>query len=147
MVDVDELKARYLNLEFARSAFVIDAGSSAVLARLSGEVRPEYTDVSHPAFEVFPAYLASMSAGRHLPIDFPSLGGVPVDGGKAVTSIAPVPAGVPLNGRTHLHDIYAKSGRSGRMIFLVSRMEIFDRADTLLALSDSRMVIRERGEA
>ncbi len=149
MVDVDELKSKYLNLEFARRDFVVGAENSATLARLAGETRAEYTDPGHPEFEVFPAYLASLSAGRHLPIDFPSLGGLPVDGGKAVTSLFPVPAGVALNGRTHLHDIYAKSGRSGRMVFLVSRMEIFNQANTLLALSDSRMVIREheRGSA
>lgn len=147
MVDVDELKAKYLHLEFARSNFVVSGDNSATLARLAGETRLQYTEPGHPDFEIFPAYLASLSAGRHLPIDFPSLGGIPVDGGKAVTSILPVPAGVPLKGRTHLHDIYAKSGRSGRMVFLVSRMEISDLADTLLALADSRMVIRERGTA
>jgi len=147
MVDVDELRSRYLNLEFARSNFVVPAGNAATLARLAGETRAQYIDPDHPDFEVFPAYLASLSAGRHLPIDFPSLGGIPVDGGKAVACILPVPAGVALNGRTHLHDIYAKSGRSGRMVFLVSRMEIFDQENTLLALSDSRMVIRERGTA
>jgi hypothetical protein len=146
MVDIEELKTRYLNLEFARSDFVVDAEKTAVVARISGETRPEYTDTSHPEFEVFPAYIASLSSGRHLPIDFPSLGGIPVDGGKAVTSLRPVPAGVPINGRTHLHDIYDKSGRSGRMIFLVSRMEIYDGSENLLALADSRMVIRERSE-
>ena len=67
-----------------------------------------------------------------------------MDGGKAVTCLAPVKPGVPLTGRTHLHDIYAKQGRSGRMVFLVARMEIFDQAGTHLATSDSRMVIREK---
>lgn len=147
MVDIEELKRNYLNLEFARRDFIVEAEKSAIVARISGETRPEYTDPSHPAFEVFPAYIASLSSGRHLPIDFPSLGGIPVDGGKAVTSIRPVPADVSLNGRTHLHDIYDKSGRSGRMIFLVSRMEIYDGSETLLALADSRMVIRERSDA
>ena len=70
-----------------------------------------------------------------------------MDGGKAVTCLAAVKPGVPLNGRTHLHDIYAKSGRSGRMIFLVSRMEIRDAEGKHLATSDSHMVIRERQDA
>ena len=147
MVDIEELKSKYLNLEFARRDFVVDAEKSAIVARVSGETRPEYIDTAHPEFEVFPAYIASLSSGRHLPINFPSLGGIPVDGGKAVTSIKPVPAGVSLDGRTHLHDIYDKSGRSGRMIFLVSRMEIYDAAENLLALADSRMVIRERSDS
>ena len=67
-----------------------------------------------------------------------------MDGGKAVTCLKPVRVGEPLTGRTHLHDIYDKSGRSGRMIFLVSRMEIFDSKGEQVAISDSRMVIREK---
>ena len=95
-------------------------------------------------FQAPPAFIASLAAGRHLPIDFPKLGGIPMDGGKAVTCIKPVRAGQPLSGKTHLHDIYDKSGRSGRMIFLVSRMELFDASGEHVATSDSRMVIRER---
>ena len=40
-----------------------------------------------------------------------------------------------------------KTGRSGRMLFLVSRMEIFDPHGELLATADSRQVIRERPES
>ena len=47
---------------------------------------------------------------------------------RTPTGQGAVRAGEPLSGRTHLHDIYDKSGRSGRMIFLVSRMELFDKA-------------------
>lgn len=67
-----------------------------------------------------------------------------MDGGKAVECFAPVRAGIPLTGRTHLHDIYDKKGRSGRMIFIVVRLELFDDSDVHLATTDSRMVIREK---
>jgi hypothetical protein len=49
-----------------------------------------------------------------------------------------------LTGRSHLHDIYTKSGRSGRMVFFVIRMEISDPAGTRLASADTSVVIRER---
>ena len=142
--DIEDLKTRFLNLEFDRKDFVLDPEKVAVVAERSGEVLPQYLDTAHPDFQAPPAFVASLAAGRHLPIDFPSLGGIPMDGGKAVTCLRPVRTGVPLTGRTHLHDIYDKSGRSGRMIFLVSRMEIYDEAGEHLATSDSRMVIRER---
>jgi acyl dehydratase len=145
-VDIDELKSRFLNLEFDRKDFVLDADKVACVAQMSGETLPQFCDTEHPDFQAPPAYIASLAAGRHLPIDFPKLGGIPMDGGKAVTCIKPVRAGEPLSGRTHLHDIYDKSGRSGRMIFLVSRMELFDKAGEHVATSDSRMVIRERPE-
>ncbi len=144
--DIDELKEKYLNLEFDRKDFVLDPERVATVARMSGETLPQFTDPAHPDFQAPPAFIASLSAGRHLPIDFPKLGGIPMDGGKAVTCIAPVRPGKALTGRTHLHDIYDKSGRSGRMIFMVSRMEIFDDSGEHVATSDSRMVVRERSE-
>jgi hypothetical protein len=147
MLDIDDLKARFLNLEFDRKEFVIDPDKALTVARMSGETQPQFTDRKHPDFQATPAMLASLASGRMLPINFPALGGIPMDGGKAVTCIEPIKPGTPLNGRTHLHDIYAKSGRSGRMIFLVSRMEIHDAAGRHLATSDSHMVIRERPDA
>jgi hypothetical protein len=54
---------------------------------------------------------------------------------------------VKLTARTHLHDLYAKTGRSGRMTFMVTRMEIYDPAGTQLATADTRIVIREKPEA
>jgi hypothetical protein len=147
MVDVEALKAQFLDLEFDTRDFVLDAAKLATVARVSDEVRPEYLDPGRADFQATPAFIASLGAGRHLPLDFPNLGGIPMDGGKAVTCIEPVKPGVPLTGRTHLHDIYAKSGRSGRMVFIVSRMEIYDPTGVHVATSDSRMVIRERPAA
>ena len=147
MLDIDELKSRFLNLEFDRKNFVLDPEKAVVVAKMSGEQLEQYTNPEHPDFQATPAFIASLAAGRHLPIEFPRLGGIPMDGGKAVRCIRPVRTGVPLTGRTHLHDIYAKSGRSGRMVFLVSRMEIHDADGEHLATSDARMVIREKPAA
>ena len=147
MVDIEDLKARFLNLEFDRTAFEVDPDAAIAVARVSGETRPEYTDPEHPDFQATPAVIGSLASGRHLPIEFPKLGGIPMDGGKAVHCIKPVRPGVPITGRAHLHDIYDKSGRSGRMVFIVSRMEIYGADGEHLATSDSRMVIRERPDA
>ena len=144
MVDVDDLKERFLDLEFDTNEFEISTDQILAVAKATGENLPQFTDPADASFQALPAVIASLASGRRLPIDFPSLGGIPMDGGKAVEILRPVPADVPLTGRTHLHDIYDKSGRSGRMIFLVSRMEIFDAEGEKLATSDSRMVIRER---
>ena len=43
-----------------------------------------------------------------------------------------------------MHDIYTKTGRSGRMVFLVRRMELHDADGTHVANADTRTVIRER---
>ena len=144
MENIDELRSKFLDLEFDRTGFVIEAEQTAAVAKAYGETRPEFIDSSHRDFQVCPSVLASLASGRRLPIDFPSLGGISMDGGKAVTCIEPVRTGVQLTGRTHLHDIYAKSGRTGRMIFLTSRMQLYDDKGTHLASTDSSQVIREK---
>jgi acyl dehydratase len=145
-VDIEDLKSKYLNLEFDRKDFVLDPEKVVTVAKMSGETLPQFCDPEHPDFQAPPAFIASLASGRHLPVDFPKIGGVPMDGGKAVTVLKPVRPGTSLTGRTHLHDIYDKSGRSGRMIFLVSRMEIFDESGEHVATSDSRQVIREKSQ-
>ena len=146
MVDIEELKEKYLDLEFDRTGFVVDGEQSAAVAKASGETRLALTDPSNPAFEICAPILASLASARRLPVDFPALGGISMDGGKAVQMLAPVKPGLQLTGRTHLHEIYAKSGRSGRMVFLVSRMELYDDDGNHLATTDSRQVIREKPE-
>jgi hypothetical protein len=144
MVDLDELKGRFLNTEFASRDLQLQAEKLVTAAKASGESRSEFIDPCDENFQATPAYLCSISSGQHLPIDFPSLGGIPMDGGKAVERFAPVRPNVPMTVKAHLHDIYDKKGRSGRMIFIVVRTELFDSADTHLANIDSRLVVREK---
>ena len=147
MVDIEKLKSSFLDQDFDNREFVLDAEKIITVARASGETRPEFTDPEHPDFQAPPAYLCSLASGRHLPIDFPSIGGIPMDGGKAIAIHAPVRPGEKIVGRTHLHDIYDKKGRSGRMVLVVARMEMFDEQENHLATADSRMVIREKPDA
>ncbi len=147
MVDIAELKENFLNQDFDSKEFVLDADKIVIAAKASGETRDIYLNPENPDFQAPPAILCSLASGRHLPIDFPKLGGIPMDGGKAVECHAPVRAGVALTGRTHLHDIYDKKGRSGRMILIVVRLELYDEHNTHLATTDSRLVIRENNKS
>ena len=70
-----------------------------------------------------------------------------MDAGKAVSPKKPIRPDTKLTGRSHIHDIYTKSGRSGRMVFIVLRMDLFDPAGEHLASADTSMVIRERPDA
>ncbi len=146
MVNIEQLRKDFLDLEFDRKGFVIEPETTMTVAKAYGETRPELTDPEHPDFQACMPVLASLASGRSLPIDFPKLGGISMDGGKAVTCFAPVRPGTQLTGRTHLHDIYDKSGRSGQMVFLVSRIELYDEDGNHLANMDSRQVIREMPE-
>lgn len=147
MVDIEQLKEQFLNHEFASRDFTLKTDNLVTAARASGETRDEFTQADDPNFQATPAFLCSITSGRHLPIDFPSLGGIPMDGGKAVECLAPVKPEQPLTARSHLHDIYDKQGRSGRMIFIVVRTEVYDDSDQHLANTDSRLVIKEKPQS
>jgi len=142
-VEIEELRAKYLNKEFDEREFPVRAEAMADFASSVGETAPYYTDPAHPEFRAVPTFPARFHGRRMLPEDFPRIG-LPLDGGKAVIPQAPIRAGVTLIGKSHLHEIYEKTGRTGRMIFLVSRMEVFDPNGVLVSIVDSRHVIRER---
>lgn len=142
-MEIEELRARHLDKEFDVKDFPVRAEAMVDFARSVGETAPHYTDPSHAEFRAVPTFPARFHGRRMLPEDFPKLG-LPLDAGKAVMPQAPIRAGVTLTGKSHLHEIYEKTGRTGRMIFLVSRMEVFDPDGTLVSIVDSRHVIRER---
>ena len=142
--DIDALRATFLNREFDEQKFEIDGHSFAEYARVCGETDARFTDPADPNFQAPPTFVSTLVGGLSLPPDFPDLDGVSMDAGKAVEWMAPIRAGATLTGKSHLHDIYAKTGRSGRMVFVVRRMELYDDGGTHIANADTRTVIRER---
>ena len=143
-MEIEQLKEKFLKLNFDEREFLVDGDAIVGFSLACGETAPRFTDPSHPDFQAPPTFPARFHGRRMLPMDL-SLGGkLPLDAGKAVMPKKPIRAGTKLVGRSHLHDIYEKTGRSGRMIFLVSRMELFDEEDDLACVVDSRMVVRER---
>src|SRR5262245_45348073 len=143
-LDIDDLKAKFLNIPFDEQTYTVTAESIVGYARACGELAPRYTEPRDPNFQAPPTFPSSFNAGRDLPIGFPKMPGLGMDAGTAVSPKQPIRPGVELTGRSHIHDIYTKSGRSGRMVFIVIRMEITDPSGTELATADTSMVIRER---
>lgn len=142
--DIQELRDQFLNREFDEVSFEIDGSRFAEYAKVCGETSGRFTDPSHPDFQAPPTFVSTLVGGRSMPADFPNLGGMGMDAGKSVEWKAPVRDKATLTGKSHLHDIYTKTGRSGRMVFLVTRMELYDEDGTHVANADTRTVIRER---
>lgn len=142
--DIEALRASFLNREFDEAEFEIDGRSFAEYALVCGERDARFTDPTDPDFQAPPTFVSTLVGGLSLPPDFPELNGVTMDAGKAVEWMAPIRDGATLTGKSHLHDIYEKTGRSGRMVFLVRRMELYDPDGTHVANADTRTVIRER---
>ncbi len=143
-MEIEDLKRKFLKLNFDEREFRVDEEAIVGFSLACGETAPRFTDPSDPDFQAPPTFPARFHGRRMLPMDIPLGGKIPLDAGKAVMPKKPVRAGTKLVGKSHLHDIYEKTGRSGRMIFLVSRMELFDEEDELACIVDSRMVVRER---
>ncbi len=141
--DIEEIRGKFLNLDFDENEFTIDPATTIEYARLCGETAERFLDESHEDFQAPPTFVASLNGTRMLPADFPRFG-IGMDAGKGVECLQPVRPGSTLIGKTHLHDIYTKTGRSGRMIFVVIRIEFYDKDGKHLANSDSRMVMREK---
>ena len=146
LLDIDGLRDQFLMKDFDEQVYQLDAQQIVDYATACGETGSRYTDPQHPDFQAPPTFPSSFHPGRRLPDGFPKLPGLGMDAGKAVAPKAPIRPGVKLTGRTHLHDLYAKTGRSGRMTFMVTRMEIYDPDGVQLATADTRIVIREQPE-
>jgi hypothetical protein len=142
-VDVERLREQFLNHEFDAKTFDVTAEAIIRFARACGEGAARYLQADHPNFQAPPTFPSSLMTNRQVPVDFPSLNALSMNGGKSMEFKRPVRPG-KIVGRSHLNDIYEKTGRSGRMLFVVSRMEFFDEGGDLLTVSDSRQIFREK---
>lgn len=140
-VDLQAVKADYAGKVFDTSSFEIDAQHLANWAIACGETEPRFVDPDHPDFQAHPGYTSHFSAGRWRPKGFPELSkGRGMDGGKCVEVFAPIRAGDTLVAETMIADIYAKTGRSGTMIFIVNRMSFSNQHGDLVATVDWRQI-------
>ncbi len=143
-LDVDALREQFLNVVFDEYELTLDAERLADYARSCGEIASKYTDPADPDFQAPPTIASSFQPRTRYPEGFPTFKGLGMDAGKAVAPMQPMRAGVPITARTHMHDIYTKSGRSGRMVFFVNRMEFSSADGELLGTADTSIVIREK---
>ncbi len=142
--DIQAARGQFMNVVYDEKTFSFTAEQFAEFSRACGETAPRYTDPSHPDFQAPPTFPTSLHPNKRMPDGYPRFNGLGMDAGKAVAPIRPIKAGETITARSHVHDIYTKSGRSGRMVFSLIRMELFDQQDTLLATADTSIVIREK---
>jgi hydroxyacyl-ACP dehydratase HTD2-like protein with hotdog domain len=142
-MNAQELKARFAGHVFDKIDLEVEAESLIGFAKACGETQPKFTDPSHPDFQAVPNYPTRIHGTRGLPKDFPVEMHRCFDAGKSVEIHAAVRAGDKIQGRSEIADIYEKTGRSGKMLFIVHRMNFYNQQDTHLATVDWRLVQRE----
>ena len=139
-MDVTELNEKWTGWTFDEVHFDIDAHKMVEFAESCGETLPKFTNPDDPDFQAVPSYTARFHGERQLPDGFPMKREQSFDGGKCVEWKAPIRAGDKITARSHIHDIFEKTGRSGGMMFVVHRMEFTNQDDELVSIVDWKMI-------
>lgn len=144
-IDVDKLKTEWIGKQFDEKEFTISQEAAIEFALACGETDPRFIDPSHTDFQAPSNFTAQFTGGRVFPEALlPVLrSGVGFDAGKRVAPGAPIRPGESLVGRSEIHDVYEKTGRSGTMLFLVHRMTFTNQGGAVASVVDWRMVVRE----
>ena len=143
-IDVAALRDQFLGKVFDEYVFTLDAEKLVQYAKSCGETASKYTDPNDSDFQAPPTIASSFNPRQDYPDNFPSFEGLGMDAGKSVELERPMRAGEEIKATTTMHDIYTKSGRSGRMVFFVNRMTMKNPKGVILGSSDTSVVIREK---
>jgi len=143
-IDVAALRDQFLGKVFDEYVFMLDAEKLIQYAKSCGETASKFTDPNDPDFQAPPTIASSFNPRQDYPDNFPSFEGLGMDAGKSVELERPMRAGEEITATTALHDIYTKSGRSGRMVFFVNRMTMKNPKGEILGSSNTSVVIREK---
>ncbi|MEM8923217.1 MAG: MaoC family dehydratase N-terminal domain-containing protein [Actinomycetota bacterium] len=139
-VDLPAIRGEWVGYQFAREEFAITRDDMLGWAEACGETDPRFVDPDHDDFQAHPAFTTHLVTGRILPEGFPRIKGRSIDGGKAVHVTGPVREGDTLVGEATIDDVYDKTGRSGRMVFVVQRMSFTNQRGEHVANVDWRMI-------
>ena len=139
-MDITELKEKWTGWEFDERTFQISGKELREYALACGETQPRYVDPEHPDFQAVPNYTARFHGRRQLPENFPVVQRNLFDGGKTVEPKGPIRPGDTITAKSHIHDLYEKTGRSGGMKFIVHRMHFFNEAGDEVAVVDWKMI-------
>jgi acyl dehydratase len=60
---------------------------------------------------------------------------------------APIRPGDVIHTRNALHEVYEKTGRTGSMVFVVSRQTLTNQRGEMVAVIDSRFMLRPKGRS
>ena len=111
-----EFDRSLLGVEHSIGTFEVTKALIDSYAQATGETAPRYTGDDAIAS---PALCTMFTTGMELPdikLEFGSMG---LFAGEAIDYLAPLRAGDTLEGKARLKEVYAKTGRSGKMVFTV----------------------------
>ena len=140
-VDLDAVRAEWVGKVFQEIDIVVDGKRMLDWAVSAGETDPRFIDPDHPDFQASTAFPTHVNAARMLPDEFPMFGnGRGIDGGKSIEWHRPMRVGERLHADVQIAYVYAKTGRSGTMVFIVNRTTFTDADGNPVATVDWRSI-------
>ncbi len=138
---VFEYDESVIGIEEEVGTITVEAETVSRYCELMGETNPLYTEQGF----VPPSYLQRMRF-RGGPDPKVKFGNTGFHAGSRMELLKPVKVGQTLTGWAQAKEVYAKTGRSGTMVFQVSRLTYRDEDGEPVAHSDQLMVRRQIGE-
>ena len=138
----------FLGKDYPIGKFEISRRMIIGFSEATGEVNPIYVNEERAAASEYGSIIAPptfcnlfINGGEKpdIKLDFGDIG---FFAGQAIESLAPIRPGDTIEATTHLKDVYAKTGRSGKMVFAVWETRFVNQRGDTVALVDESFVRR-----
>jgi acyl dehydratase len=122
---------------------VVDADDIRKFNQTIGDTNPLHNDPDVSGGMVAPpSFAITFRNGRHFFEHVPRFGKAGFDAGKDVEFVAPIRPGDAITLKSHVKEIYEKTGRSGSMVFVVIRSTLTNQRSEVVAHVDHRFMNR-----
>ena len=140
----------FLHKEFPAGSFEISREMILNFSEATDEPNPIYTDEEYAAASEYggiiapPTFCNLFINGGEKPDIKLEFGDIGFFAGQAIENLAPIRPGDTLHAASRLKEVYAKTGRSGKMVFAVWETRFTNQRDETVALVDESYVRRNR---
>ena len=141
----------FLDVEHPMGTFHVTKEMIVGFARITGETDPLFIDEEradgseHGGLIAPPTFCNLFTSGRSLPDIKLEFGDTAFFAGQAIEYLGDVRPGNTLEARTKLKEVYAKTGRSGKMVFEVWETRFTNQKGDGVSLVRESFVHRNRG--
>ncbi len=138
----------FLDKEFPVGSFEISKQMILDFSQAAGEVNPIYVDEERAAMSEYggiiapPTFCNLFINGNEKPDIKLEFGDIGFFAGQSIESLAPIRPGDTLDATSRLKEVYAKTGRSGKMVFAVWETRFANQDGETVALVDESYVRR-----
>jgi acyl dehydratase len=149
---VIEFDQSILGKEFVLGTFQVTEDTMRAFAQAVGETCPQYVDPeaarSTPSGGlVAPPIFYDVFRGDQLPDPKVKFGKVGFNAGQRCEFYAPIRPGDTITMMTRITDVYEKTGRTGKMVFIVRETTYENQRGEKVAVVEQSQVRRESGAA